>query len=169
MARSRVLPGPGAIRLPLVGLILAIFARTFLLQGLAVSSVSMAPTLVPGDHVLIDRVSMRLPNRPGLPSRRLRRGDVIVFQSPQDARTLLLKRCAGVAGDRVETADGRTLTVPDKHYWMLGDNGDRSLDSRTFGSVSERSVVGRVVLVYWSRTPETRAQTEWDRTLKFID
>jgi signal peptidase I len=40
--------------------------------------------------------------------------------------------------------------VPDGHYFMLGDNRDNSLDSRTWGFVPERLVVGRVVFVVWS-------------------
>ena len=169
MPRSRIFAGLRTAQLPFVGLVLAIFARTFLIQGLVVSSISMEPTLVPGDHVIVDRLSAKLPRRRLLPTRPLRRGDVIVLRSPADSRTLLLKRCAAVPGEVVETNAGETLTLPAGQYWVLGDNLDQSFDSRAFGPVEEDSILGRAMLIYWSKVPGTRAKTRWERTMSYIE
>jgi signal peptidase I len=43
----------------------------------------------------------------------------------------------------------KTYTVPERHYFAMGDNSDNSLDSRYWGPVPEENLVGRGLLVYW--------------------
>ena len=47
------------------------------------------------------------------------------------------------------------FTVPEDHYFCLGDNRDRSYDSRFWGSVPARYIKGRAFLIYWSYGGET--------------
>ena len=106
------------------------------------------------------------------------RGDVVVFDTPPAAvaRCQLagkfVKRVIGLPGDTVRErngvvfVDGRRLSepyvravgrdhesgswhVPAGSYFVLGDNRAESCDSRAFGSVPKRNIVGRVFLVYW--------------------
>lgn len=84
-----------------------------------VSGLSMTPTLLPGDHILV---------RYGCP---VRVGDLVVVELPD--RPLGVKRLIR------RTADG---------WWIEGE-GAGSADSRTFGSVPDRAVIGRVVWRYW--------------------
>ena len=85
---------------------LALAVRGFVVEPFRVPSGSMAPTLLAGDHVFVSRLAYAV----RLPLTRLRllalgaprRGDVIVFQSPQDPSTDLVKRVVGIPGDVVE-------------------------------------------------------------------
>ncbi len=90
----------------LVAALLALAVRAFVVEPFRVPSGSMAPTLLAGDHVFVSRLAyaVRLPFTKlrllalGAP----RRGDVIVFESPRDGRTDLVKRVVGIPGDVVE-------------------------------------------------------------------
>lgn len=97
----------------LAATVLALFARTFVVQGFRIPSSSMAPGLLAGDHVLVNKFVFD----PGasrletwlLPSRPLRRGDVMVFKLPAAPRRDFVKRCVGLPGDVVEIHDRRLL------------------------------------------------------------
>jgi signal peptidase I len=134
------------------------------------SSASMSPALLPGDSVLVNRLIYRL--RPP------RRGDIIVFHFPQTGDRNFVKRVIGVPGDVVQEQAGRLTVnglvvhvsrtdpsdpaealnaalgperVPADRLYVLGDNWRTSLDSRFWGTVDEREVVGKAVLICWSR------------------
>lgn len=90
----------------LVAVLLAAYARTFLVQPFRIPSSSMAPALVAGDQLLVNRFvfgptlwsweSRLLPVRPP------RRGDVVVFRYPRDPRIPYVKRLLGVPGESVK-------------------------------------------------------------------
>jgi signal peptidase I len=125
-----------------------------------VPSGSMAPTIAIGDRVLVDRVGFQLTG--------VERGDIVVFDHDEDGRhDEFVKRVIALGGDRVECRSGRlyrnggeldepylsrqgvtqcdSLTVPDGGVFVLGDDRDVSRDSRAFGAVPARDVVGRVL------------------------
>lgn len=85
----------------------------------------MQPALVPGDRLYV----LRWP--------RPRVGDVVVFRDPEDRLTLLAKRIATV--------------LPGGDVYVLGDNPNVSRDSRTFGPVARKLLVGRAVFRYLPR------------------
>jgi signal peptidase I len=132
----------------------------------------MSPTLLPGDFVLVNRLvySVHPP----------RRGDLIVFHFPKTGGREFLKRVIGLPGDVVEEKDGRYSVngtavrrvraaaqgdtregpwqagpsrVPANQFYVLGDNDGTSLDSRFWGTVDEHEVVGKAILICWSRGP----------------
>jgi signal peptidase I len=139
-------------------------ARVWVLSPVTVASDSMEPTVSTGDTVLVDHLSPRLTG--------WRRGDVVAFSDPQN-RELTLKRIIGLPGDQVAIEDAVLLvngqrvsepyadnshedgvylgpvTVPGDGYYVLGDHRDGSIDSRVFGAVKRRDLVGRMVL-RWS-------------------
>jgi signal peptidase I len=156
-------PDPGGVRCPprfqwrrLAGR-LAVFAlvlalvRNTLFDVYRVAGGSMRPTLVEGDRLVVNQLAFGL-NVPFAGRTVARwagpeRGDLVVFRSPADGRTCV-KRVAGVPGDRVEIPGTGPVTVPAGRYFVLGDNRDRSADSRFFGWVDGRRIVGRVVGVF---------------------
>lgn len=159
-----------------VAVLLATFTRAFLVQGVRISSGSMEDTLWVGDHLLVNRFAFgsrsslfgRL-----LPTRQIRRGDLLLHRLPGDPSTLLVKRCVGLPGERIELRDGRVVVddrvldesaydrgvtaadaistqVPAGHYYVLGDRREQSLDSRDWGSVPAGLVLGKPFFSYWS-------------------
>jgi signal peptidase I len=129
----------------------------------SIPSESMAPTLAIGDRILVTRYFATEPER----------GHVIVFQSPRDDRELLVKRVIAVPGDLIDARLGRVRigghTLPEAYvlqqaasgaiesqvvasgcYFVMGDNREASVDSRSWGLVPRESIVGRARLVLWS-------------------
>lgn len=136
-------------------------------QVVVVPTASMERTVLIGDHLLVNRVSYRF--------KALHRGEVVSFRAPGKRNAIYLKRVVAIGGDRVEIRDGvvfvngarasepyvehvagccerdhSIVVVPKDEMFVLGDNRDRSEDSRYFGPVPVRSIVGKPVMVLWS-------------------
>jgi signal peptidase I len=133
------------------------------LEPLRVSSQSMSPTLVAGDQVLVDKLSVRW--RPPA------EGELVVFRDPE-RHELVVKRVVAVSGRTVALEDAELVvdgvvrhepqvdlsridstyfgpvTVPPDAVFVLGDNRSESIDSRTYGAVPLDDVVGRVVFTF---------------------
>ena len=98
------------------------------------------------------------------------RGDVVVIRSPQGSGKRLVKRIVGMPGDSLEIEGGilringhtvdepyvlgqprsrERMTVPDDHYFVLGDNRPQSNDSNNFGPVHRSQIIGKAWLAYW--------------------
>jgi signal peptidase I len=154
----------------LVGLALAVLVASVAMPVVTIQpyleqSTSMQPTLAPGDRILAVQGSSGI-----------RRGDIVVLRVPASvSRTddLFVKRVIGLPGDHVAccnakgqvTVDGKALrenylypgdrpsrttfsfTVPKGEIWVMGDHRNISVDSRKWGPVPLRGVVGRVILV----------------------
>jgi signal peptidase I len=74
-----------------------------------------------------------------------------------------------VAGDRI-LIDGQpatSYTFSQNYYWMMGDNRHRSQDSRFWGYVPHDHVVGKAVLVWFTKDPETGIR--WKRLFTLVD
>lgn len=89
----------------LVAVLLATFARTFVVQAFRIPTSSMEENLLVGDHLLVNKFVFAPAATPFerrfLPIREIRRGDVVVFRFPPDPGRDFIKRCVGIPGDRV--------------------------------------------------------------------
>jgi signal peptidase I len=110
--------------------------------------------------------------------RPLKRGDVIVFIYPQERKKCFIKRLVGLPSDIVEIENGKIyingkpllepefsvrdyynrgdfieqnpkIAVPAKSYFVLGDNSASSRDSRYWGFVPEKDILGKAMLIYF--------------------
>ena len=162
----------------LVGLFLAVVAAYLLgvvpgFRTYRITADSMAPTLVPEEHIVADMRYFQ--NHPPT------RGDVVVFRflsSTGDA--MLTKRVVGLAGDVISGAPGLLvvngqaarepyvkaeledlpydaretfgpLVVPPNQVFLMGDNRQRSYDSRYYGPVPVGQLKGKVLYISWSK------------------
>jgi signal peptidase I len=105
----------------------------------------MAPTIEPGDWLLVDPTTSRWP----------RRGAIVVFREP-DSSLLAIKRVAARPGDRVDLDAGHLILARDE-AWLLSDAADPDLlatgagepvDSRRYGPVPVEALVGRAWFRY---------------------
>lgn len=89
-------------------LVAGLFVITFVLQAFEIPSGSMLKTLLIGDHVFVDRITLAPPAKwfPLVRYRALQRGDIIVFFKPGEPDLFLVKRLIGLPGDRIHLQDG---------------------------------------------------------------
>jgi signal peptidase I len=91
-------------------LVSGLFIITFVMQAFEIPSASMKNTLLIGDHLFVDRVSLAPKANwvgPLLPYGKIKRGDIIVFISPAQPGMYLVKRVRGIPGDRLHLQDGK--------------------------------------------------------------
>jgi signal peptidase I len=89
-------------------LAVGLFVMTFVFQNFEIPSASMVKTLLIGDHVLVDRISLAPPAKwaPFTDYRDVRRGDIIVFLKPGEPDLFLVKRAIAIPGDRIHLRNG---------------------------------------------------------------
>ncbi len=158
------------VQVVLVSLAIIIPIRYFLVQPFYVKGASMEPSFYDHEYLIIDEISYRLKS-PG-------RGDIVVFRYPLDPNQFFIKRVVGLPGERVRVSGGqitiinaenpegitldesgylgnlftsgeKTVTLKADEYFLLGDNRNASLDSRIFGPVKNKLIIGRVWLRGW--------------------
>jgi signal peptidase I len=144
--------------------VIALLVQWLLVKPFTIHQISMEPTLIEGDRVLISRLTYHF--------RDPESGDVVVFDSPINENEDLVKRVVAVAGDEVAIKDGALyvngvaqeepylleqdfegyepgLVVPEGQAYVLGDNRNNSGDSRIFGPIAVDSIIGNAFVIYW--------------------
>ena len=149
-------------RAPALGVVVDLLSsRLYVVRG-----DSMTPSLQPGNQLLVSRAAYA--------SSRPSRGDVVIVRGPGNTVARYLKRVVGQPGEEVRILDGALLIDgarmnepylgglpasvgmgdsawelgPDE-YFVLGDNRLRSIDSREYGPVGARLIVGKAWFRYW--------------------
>lgn len=151
--------------------IIAQYVKSNYFQAFRIPTTSMSPTLVKGDLILVDKMIYK--------KSELRRGDCIVFIYPEDTKKNFVRRLIGLPGETVEIKNERVLTngiilaasegipnikyfnkgeygkegqvvsIPQDNYFVLGDNSAISKDSRFWGFVPRKYIIGKAYKIYY--------------------
>jgi len=153
------------LKFAVLALVIVIPIRMFIAQPFIVSGLSMFPTFHDSEYLIVDELSYRL----GDPTR----GDVVIFRYPKEPSKFFIKRIIGLPNETV-LISGNTVTIkndakPDgfeleqpyvennanntlekklgtDEYFVMGDNRSASSDSRYWGAVPRKNLIGRAYL-----------------------
>jgi signal peptidase I len=158
------------LTLVVIALCLAFAIRTFVAEPRYIPSDSMVPTLHTGDRLVVEKVSYRF--------KMPKTGDIIVFRPPATLQRLgypkdqaFIKRIIGEPGETISISNGKVFlngqplqedyiaeppilplqpqTVPPDQYFVMGDNRNDSNDSRFWGFLPRKNIIGRAVFRFW--------------------
>ncbi|MBD2138174.1 signal peptidase I [Anabaena sp. FACHB-1237] len=153
-----------------IALSLALLIRTFIAEPRLIPSESMYPTLHTGDRLVIEKISYNF-HHP-------KTGDIVVFKSPPElqrrgypANQAFIKRIIGKPGETIKISQGKvyindqplteeyiaeppnrpfpTIKIPPDSFFVMGDNRNDSNDSRYWGFVPSKNVIGRATFRFW--------------------
>jgi len=152
-------------KIALIALVIVLPIRYFLFQPFIVKGESMAPNFESGDYLIINEISYRFFEP--------RRGDIIVFGYPKDKNQRFIKRIIGLPGEIViiennevhiikdgkdtileesylpenlKTRGNVNVLLKEDEYFVLGDNREYSFDSRVWGGVNRKNIIGKAFL-----------------------
>lgn len=163
------------LTIELAGIVIGAFLfafviRTFIAQPFFVKGQSMEPNYLEREYLIIDEISYRF--------RDPKRGEVIVFKYPKDLRTYYIKRIIGLPNETVSIKNGKIIIYNEEYkdgveldepylmnnvftagdvyevlgeddYYVLGDNRPRSSDSRQWGALDGRYIIGKTWARIW--------------------
>lgn len=159
------------LKIIIISLVIILPVRYYLVQPFYVKGQSMEPNFHDNEYLIINEISYRL----NLPER----GDIIVFKYPKNPSEFYIKRIIGLPGETVkikdnqvviynvefpggkildesgylvsgtETAGSISVILGETEYYVLGDNRASSKDSRYFGPVDKKYIIGRTWLRGW--------------------
>jgi len=159
------------IKIVFIALLIVIPIRYFLFQPFVVMGASMEPNFHQGNYLIVDQLSYRL--------REPKRGEVVVFRSPQGTGHRYIKRIIGLPGETIQIKDGQVIIftqqgeklldessflfniqtpgnvkifLASNEFFVLGDNRVASSDSRQWGPLSREDIIGRAFLRIWPFT-----------------
>ncbi|OIO14541.1 signal peptidase I [Candidatus Gottesmanbacteria bacterium CG1_02_37_22] len=153
-----------------VALSIFVVIYLFFVQPHEVKGSSMEPNFHNNEFILTDKISYRFQDP--------KRGDVIIFRSPNNPDVDYIKRIIALPGEKVKAKNGYIyvdetklsekylndltflfptsklqndidIIVPQDEYFVLGDNRPHSSDSREFGPISRSSIIGKAFIRYW--------------------
>lgn len=153
-----------------VFLALLVMVYLFIMSPQEINGASMEPNFHNGEYILTNKAMYKLRNP--------RRGEVVIFKSPDNKEIDYIKRIIGLPGDTVSLSgnalwingqrldepylapgtyifggsylrENEPVVVPPGQYFVVGDNRPHSKDSREFGPIAKEDFIGLAVLRYW--------------------
>jgi signal peptidase I len=113
------------------------------LEAYRIPTQSMAPAVESGDYLLADKSAYRRMSP--------RTGDLVIFYNPDNRSQMYIKRIVALPGS---TVAGTDIEVPHGYVYVMGDNSANSTDSRSFGFLPLRDIVGKARQIYFSSGPD---------------
>jgi len=159
------------LKIVIISLAIIIPIRYFLIQPFFVKGASMEPNFLDGDYLIIDEISYRFESP--------ERSDVIIFRYPLDPSQFFIKRVIGLPGETIKIKDGKItiynqetakegivldessyvdnvytpgdleITLKSNEYFVLGDNRRASSDSRKWGALPRKYIIGQAWVRAW--------------------
>lgn len=153
------------LKFSLIAILIVAPIRIFIAQPFIVSGASMSPTFESRQYLIVDQLSYRF-NEP-------KRGEVIIFKYPKNPSTFFIKRVVGLPNETLEMQSGRLIiknkqlpsgfiinepyikektndtfkiALKENEYFVLGDNRKHSSDSRVWGSLERRFIIGKTFI-----------------------
>jgi len=103
----------------IIAILIALFIRTFIVCAYKIPSRSMVPTLLVGDHILVNKfiygIKIPLLRKTIIPVGEPKRGEIVVFIYPNDRSKDFIKRVIGVSGDKIEIKN-KKIFINDKEF-----------------------------------------------------
>jgi len=154
----------------LISLIIIIPIRYYVVQPFFVKGSSMEPNFQDRDYLIIDELSYHL--------REPQRGEVVIFKFPKNTKQFYIKRIIGLPGETITINDNQVvitnsenpngfvlnestyiqsvtpgkdihMTLEEEEYFVMGDNRMHSFDSRNWGKLADKYLIGRVLFRVW--------------------
>ncbi|UDI78734.1 signal peptidase I [Staphylococcus taiwanensis] len=152
----------------ILAIVFVLCIQTFIIRGGIVKSNSMDPILNKGDRVIVNKIKITF--------NMLQDGDIIMYRHKNQ---LLFSRVIGKPGESIEVRNGKLYRddrqvdksyaknrdinnfalrdihnsdgdiIPPNSYFVLNDNGDNKRDSRTYGLINDKDIIGDVSLKYY--------------------
>jgi signal peptidase I len=149
----------------LIAIAIVLPIRMLIAQPFIVSGSSMFPTFKDKQYLIVDQISYRFEDP--------KRGDIVIFRYPLDPSKFFIKRVIGLPNEKVsiengvvhitktdgtemtlgepylevdrESKDSEEIQLKDGEYFVMGDNRIASSDSRTWGVLPRKNVVGKAL------------------------
>ncbi len=156
------------LKLLIIALLVVVPFRLYIAQPFIVDGASMDPTFETSQYLIVDQLTYHF--------RTPLRGSVIIFKYPKDEKKFFIKRIIGLPGETVTINDGNvsikspntetfialdepyvqftkrdnmSLTLGSDEYFVMGDNRFGSADSRLWGPMPKKDIIGRPILRVW--------------------
>lgn len=159
------------VKIIVIALAIVVPIRYFLIQPFYVNGASMEPAFHTHEYLIVNEISYRFTEP--------KRGDVVVFKYPRNPKQYFIKRVIALPNESVKIENGSVyiqksnseewqlldetpyldasvktypnveMSMNEEEYFLLGDNRPSSLDSRAFGPVEKRYIIGKTWLRAW--------------------